>query len=62
MKIQVSFEFRKKSDLYLMKKHIGFEFKKKIRSLFNENIDQFFVQKKKNFDDHYQILKSKKKN
>ena len=43
MKIQVSFEFRKKSDLYLMKIHIGFEFKKKIRSLFNENIDQFFV-------------------
>ena len=43
MKIQISFEFKKKkkSDLYLMKMQISFEFRKKIRSVFNENTDQF---------------------
>ena len=41
MKIQISIEFRKKSNLYLMKTQIGFEFKKINRFLFNKNTDQF---------------------
>ena len=38
MKIQISFLFRKKSDLYLMKIQISFGFRK-IKSVFNENTD-----------------------
>ena len=40
MKIHINFVFRKKSDLYLIKIQIGFEFRK-IKSVFNENTDQF---------------------
>ena len=41
MKIQISFEFRKKTNIYLMKiKTNFFEFRKKIRYVFNENTDQ----------------------
>ena len=78
MKIQINFEFQKKSYLYLMKIQISFKFQKKkksnleihisfenrksnlylmkiqisfkirkIGSVFNENTDQFCVQKKK---------------
>ena len=38
MKILINFEFEKKLDLYLMKIHINFGFREKIRS---ENTDQF---------------------
>ena len=40
MKIHISFLSLEKSDLYLMKIQISFGFRK-IRSVFNENIDQF---------------------
>ena len=42
MKIQISIMCLKKSDLYLMKIQISFVCKK-IRSIFNENTDQFCV-------------------
>ena len=48
MKIHINFEIRKKLDAYLMKIQISFMIrKKKIRSIFNENTDQFCDQKKK---------------
>ena len=39
-------QFKKKSDLYLMKIQISFVCLKKIKSVFNENTDQFCVLKK----------------
>ena len=47
MKIHISFEFRKKSDLYLMKIQISFVLLKKIIFVFNENTNQFWIRKKK---------------
>ena len=42
MKIWINFETIKKiSDLYLMRIQISFETKKKFRSIFNENTNQF---------------------
>ena len=46
MKIQISFAFRIKSYLYLIKININFVLKK-IRFVFNKNTDQFHIQKKK---------------
>ena len=47
MKIQINFEIKKKkSNLYLMKMQISFEIRKKIKSIFNENTNQFCDQKK----------------
>ena len=45
MKIQIIFLSLEKSYLYLMKIQISFGFRK-IKSVFNENTNQFFVQKK----------------
>ena len=47
-----------KSDLYLMKIQINFEFRKKIRS---ENIDYFCFEKKKRFENTDQFCFEKKK-
>ena len=47
MKIQISFAFRIKSYLYLIKININFVLKK-IRFVFNKNTDQFHIQKTKN--------------
>ena len=46
MKIQISFCTLKKLDIYLMKIQISFV--KKIKFVFNENTDLFYVLKKSN--------------
>ena len=50
--------------MYLMKMQISFEIRKKIRSIFNENTDQFCDQKKNRsvFNENtYQFCDQKKK-
>ena len=52
----------KKSDLYLMDIQISFGFREKIRSVFNENTDQFLCLEKIRFENTNQILCLKESN
>ena len=44
-KIQISFYFKKNSDLHLMKMQINFLFWEKFRSTSNEDVDQLLFEK-----------------